>query len=399
MQDTNLSKREVMNQFGGNIEKNENNENKQDNENNENKQDEDLDITNELDDQDPSDKDSDIYSDDDYNNIPQETYEYYNVENHGKKNKSTVSYANEHILQKTFNHLEKNKKYNVMISIYKVILSQHSPYIMYLMDQDDSAHFFPPISIQITDESSDMEDEFMEQIKKHVLEYFSFVITDPNMFENIFKGYWQISETDDLYFVFDFTHFEQPMDAKYTWATIFEIMNLQKIRTKPIRPSVFRFFENVFEIEGNMDMHHLKYLNEEYVKTPYVLYLCQYENEKYVNVYKETTEEEKDLIDIVTTRVNHPQIGNYFCFSSNPILFEESRTLKRFVVFIDQPDKKTFYTEFDEPDKLQDLYLDNEVEYTSIYFFDYKQDEIVNGNTEKGLQLWMIKSPLHFSEI
>ena len=399
MQNTILSKREVMNQFGENREKKEEmfsgkgeNENDDGDGNGDKDNDDDLDITNELDQDDTT-----VSSDDDYNNIPQETYEYYKVENNTNKNMNTVSYVNEHILHKSFDHLEKNKKYNVMISIYKIILSGNSPYIIYLMDENDSSYFFPTVSIQITNESPDMniEDEFMEQIKKHILEYFSFIITDPNMFENIFKGYWEITETDDLYFVFDFTHFEQPMNTKYTWATIFEIMNLHKIRTKPIHTSVFHFFENIYEIEGNMDMHHLKYLNEEYVKTPYVLYLCQHQNGKYVNVYKET----KDSVDIVTTRINHPQIGNYFCFSSNPILLEESRTLKRFVVFIDQPDKKPFFTEFDEPDKLQDLYLDNDVEYTSIYYFDYKQDEIVNGNTEKGLQLWMIKSPFHFCEI
>ena len=59
--------------------------------------DDDLDITNELDQDDTT-----VSSDDDYNNIPQETYEYYKVENNTNKNMNTVSYVNEHILHKSY---------------------------------------------------------------------------------------------------------------------------------------------------------------------------------------------------------------------------------------------------------------------------------------------------------
>ena len=135
-----------------------------------------------------------------------------------------------------------------------------------------------------------------------------------------------------------------------------------------------------------MDMHHLKTQNDEYLKSPYLLYLCNFDNNTYENCFKDETAVNNPR-NLLLPRIQHSKLGSYFIFTVEPINVKDSRTLRRFLVFFDDADIQTNYIEEPNETQIQEILdsvnqnTDDETPNYSGYVF-----------RENGLQLWVMKN-------
>jgi hypothetical protein len=139
--------------------------------------------------------------------------------------------------------------------------------------------------------------------------------------------------------------------------------------------------------------------NGSLVPVPYVLFPCisstgffsKYENPistTYKTKDREPKDREpKDREQVIIPTIDHPKIGNFPMFSALP-LDSSVPHIQRCAVFVDIDGlEPTFIMEENSP-VLDHLYdIDNPKRYSSISFL------------ENGVQYWIIKSPLYFSEI
>ena len=309
------------------------------------------------------------------------------------------TFVTDEMLKKQFGFLMEieNKTFKIYLCIYKIILNKHSPYLQYLLtkNSDGSTFIFPSYEytpdVQETQNSSlseSQDDEFVDNILKQIFEIYSHSIQSSELnLRKMYKGFSQYDE-NTIFVMFDATYIsedptkiiasneipeqpseipEQPSEIQqiYEWGIMHELVNLCKIRYTPVDTIVTSFFEK------NTYMLHVRRSKDDlYVESPYLLYLCDYENGNYTNVYNpETAIPTKSILE---NRVNHEKMGNFFMFSSLPIEpltidMTDTGTLRRFVVFIEEE-----YTKYlENPSELEtlDLYSNpDDPQYSNIYF-------------------------------
>lgn len=206
--------------------------------------------------------------------------------------------------------------------------------------------------------------------------------SDPDILKTMYKGFHQ-DKTDPLiiYAFFDFSDIDlEDTEYQRVWGLIDEITNHKKIMGFNVNPKLIPLFDDQTGLAMILD-------NEGYkLPIPYVMYLCENENGKYVNIYSDDAEE-----TIYEERTMHPIFGRYYIFSTNPLDFQGVDSIFkiiRYAVFTNDPiyflkdtnDPLFLNPEFDDMMKGEN----NE----SIYF----------KGTDK-LPLWCIKSSDDFTRL
>ena len=213
-------------------------------------------------------------------------------------------------------------------------------------------------------------------------------------FNNMFKGFF-IPTTDNestIMFVFDTTeilptNLVERTQTQYVWAVLYEMLCSKMWRTTTIVDSIYDIFKEIVERNSNsMDMHHIKTQNDEYLKSPYLLYLCNFDTGTYENCFKDETAVNNPR-NLLLPRIQHPKLGSSFIFTVEPINKEDSRTLRRFLVFFDDANIQTNYIEETDETQIQQILdsfnenIDDETANYSGYVF-----------LENDLQLWVMKN-------
>ena len=304
-------------------------------------------------------------------------------------------------LQKTF--LFKDGSHPMNLCIYTCIRNGCMPYLMYLTVYDKSKNTLvlpsaESIVVVPEDSDDDIRSRTMENFQQSLFQIFqpneSEETTEDVFYPHLFKGLF-LNSDDDITMVYDATRVQVPVatDKEYFWVTPYEILVLYQYRNIKIDDSVLLFFQTIATSSGFIDksFYQLKRVsNGSLVPVPYVLFPCirsyltlfsKYEN-PISTTYKTKTKEQ-----ILIPTIDHPKIGNFPMFSALP-LDSSVPHIQRCAVFVDIDDlEPTFIMEENSP-VLDHLYdIDNPKQYSSISFL------------ENGIQYWMIKSPLYFSEI
>ena len=340
-------------------------------------------------------------------------------------NNEIYKLTNEDLLEKNFSNLDSSTSYSIKLCIYSIVTKNTpSPYLRYVLNKiisenGEPVYDFPtfdfnldsidqPLSNEdvqeITQEESEgsndtkIEAEVLEKCKTRILEIFNFTNHSSDMdFNKMFKGFF-VPTTDEnptILFVFDTTeilptNLVERTQTEYVWAVLYEMLCSKLWRTTSIVDSIYDYFKEIIERNSNsMDMHHFKTQNDEYLKSPYLLYLCNIDNNGYENCFKDETDVSNPT-NLLLPRIEHPKIGEYFIFTVEPINKEDSRILRRFLVFFDDADIQTNYIEESDEGQTQEI-LDS-----VLNFNEEDESEIPNYSgyvfKENGLQLWVMKN-------
>lgn len=285
--------------------------------------------------------------------------------------------------------IEDNNR-ELQVCIFKTVVNGYSPYLLYLLEYDEErdSYIFPKQGSQEVDND--------DTIIQKILSLYPFLADQPDetfgtVDDPLFKGLYE--EEDKITFVYDTTTFKKDIleeDSNYIWATTYEILGSQLIFGKTVDKSVIDLFNSIYEKHDNsLDFHHLKNVEtNEYMRTPYTLYLCKKNGDNYENI-----KHSDENTQILYPRVDHEILGRFFLFSSK-LLKEgsqiENLEFQRFVVFIDiDPSISILYVDSEENEnKMNHLYDGTlEKEYQIVTFI------------ENGQQYWSVKSPELFEPI
>tara|TARA_Y100000389_G_scaffold204785_2_gene259638 strand:+ start:2989 stop:4317 length:1329 start_codon:yes stop_codon:yes gene_type:complete len=238
------------------------------------------------------------------------------------------------------------KKFTLYLCGYSLNLENAFPFLQYMMFLEDGTWNFPNIpflcatNIQEDErgEKAPLDVYFENLCGMHLLNYVEPIDGEKNPMESMFKGYVKSSTLDDTLFVFfDLTNFaiQKTKEKRIMWVTVDELLNARQCLGFEIQkhcPSIFFQEPALYNIYNERN---------EIITIPSTLYLCQWKDGTFANVYNEFEEDEKDNYgyeSIVDERINHPVLGNFFFFSLRPLEYQGSVTrLRRFVGDIREP--------------------------------------------------------------
>jgi hypothetical protein len=238
------------------------------------------------------------------------------------------------------------QKFTLYLCGYSLNLENSYPFLQYMMFLEDGTWNFPNLPFLCAtniqeDENGEKAplDVYFENIcELHLLNYVEPIDSEKNPMESMFKGYVKSSTLDNTLFVFfDLENFaiQKTKDKRIMWVTMSELMNARQCLGFEIQkqcPSIFFQEPALYNINNRRG---------EAVNIPDTMFLCQWKDGTFANVYNEFEEDEKGSYgyeSIVDERINHPVLGNFFFFSLRPLEFENSVTrIRRFVGNIREP--------------------------------------------------------------
>ena len=276
--------------------------------------------------------------------------------------------------------------------IFKVNNNGYAPYLLYLLEYDSTTKTYKWArgSQEVPNGSSIFQ--------KLLLQYpFLFNDTDERIgtIDDVrLKGFYT-ENPDHILAVYDTTTFKTDLleeNPDYIWATTYEILSSRNIYGIPIDESVISVFLDIYKTH-KYDFHHLKRegTEDDYVRAPYTLYLCQKENSTYSNVSKL----EEDNIRILYPRVDHEKLDRFFLFSSDliyPGSLEENLKIQRFAVFVDI-DPTIHILFIDGTD------AENNADLDHLYDGTLEPEPQIVTFIEDDKQFWSIRNPALFSQI
>lgn len=329
-------------------------------------------------------------------------------------NNKSFFYLNDNFLSKTFgDFMNIDKQYNIKTCIYKINSDCDFPFLQFLFDKSGEKITFPNIDFHCpppssppptptisatggnNDESNNMLSQldqlpqehtfFMNQCSQELLKVLPIHdIFSEDILQKIYKGF--IEHDNILYVVFDSTTINDSEidENKYSWAIIDEMVNSRKIIDKEFDPIIVDlFFKKSPYMMDILDDSGIR------IVKPNLLYMCNKLTPD-ATLYTNVTESvNKDSINIIDEPIDHPFLGSYYYFTSNPIAETDLTRIKRYAVFnfncryiltdintIQEKERTEFIENLDDTDT-----------NLSIYF------------KEDGIQLWCIKTNEQFTDI
>lgn len=233
------------------------------------------------------------------------------------------------------------KKMNVYLCGYYLNAENEFPFLQYLMFLDNGRWNFPNIPFQCATNIPENEDGqtppihvyFENLCTMHMLEY----VEGENM-ETMFKGYIKSSSLDDtLYVFFDLSQFQikKSEDIRVMWITMDEMLNGHQCLGFEILKECYSVFYQ------DVALYTIQNEKGEIMDTPSTMFLCQWKDNDFTNVYndfEEGEEEDHEYLNGIEERIDHPVLGNFFFFSLHPFEYQSSITkIRRFVGNTRQP--------------------------------------------------------------
>jgi hypothetical protein len=300
----------------------------------------------------------------------------------------------------------RNAIYTVHICGFSIDTDGDQPFLKYLFEQFGETFGFPhfdfacpsnvgdPASfiswIWQTKKTEDTESDeppghvyFLNECLKRIMGIINVNDhSDPNALKPMYKGFLQ-DKTDPLkiYAFFDFGDMAlEKTEFRRVWAIMDEIINHKKILGFGIDPKIWPLFDDDTGLSMILDKEGYK------VQLPYVMYLCEMEDGKYVNVYNED-----DADTVYEERTMHPIFGRFYLFSVNPFDFQSEKSIfkiERYAVFANDP--IYFLKDIKDP-----LFLDPDFDDN----MKGEHNESIYFKGPDGVPLWCIKSSDDFTRL
>jgi len=238
------------------------------------------------------------------------------------------------------------QKFTLYLCGYSVNLENSFPFLQYMMFLEDGKWNFPNLSFICATNIQEDEtgnkpsmDVYFENIcEMHLLNYVDPIDGAENPMETMYKGYVKSSTLESTLFVFfDLAKFAMKInkEKRVKWVSVDELLNGRQCLGFEIKthcPTIFFQEPALYTIYNERN---------EVVSPPTTLFLCQWKDGGFSNVYNEVEDYEKSSYgfeNIIDERIDHPVLGNFFFFSLRPLEFENSVTrIRRFVANIREP--------------------------------------------------------------
>jgi len=324
-------------------------------------------------------------------------------------------------LQKSTTELNPELQYTIHLCMYNIMMDAVEPYLLYFMQKDatntkiefpkytfqmksivqplssDNVQYMKGGNTEIDGFEAEFEDLLFQQIRMYMqggesiqigelYEGFRDFLTTANVTANATANATIESPQSNELIVFVNASTLPIQHTNLFKVSVYELLCSKKVFEMNINETIPAFFQHIYNKERTRDLHHiLNVQTEEYVETPYCLYLCTKDTMgNYVTSLK-TDPLPNPITTLVLGKMQHPILGEHLIFSNKPqnVLFSSYDNLRRFLVF-----SKKEHTAFIEGNlTLNNIFSDDSPNYSAITFI------------EGGNQLWAIGSSLFVEEI
>jgi len=235
------------------------------------------------------------------------------------------------------------REYTIHICGYKMIQTETLPFLQYILNKTGDELKFPSLKFKcatniIIDENEELPPKhiyFQNECSKFILQYAS-PLSETGVAQ-MYKGFVKDDKNENtLYVFFDLNDFsiDTTDNSEYRVCIIDEIVNKHKSGSLVINPSVYNIFYQMSDVMTIKDKWGKR------ITIPFLLYSCEYTEEGYKNTYKsDSSKEEDDIISIIDDRINDPNYGSIYLFSTRPLKMNEDKIddMQRNVVFCIDP--------------------------------------------------------------
>ena len=324
-------------------------------------------------------------------------------------------------LQKSTTELDSELQYTIHLCMYNVMMDAVEPYLLYFMQKDatntkiefpkytfqmksivqplssDNVQYMKGGNTEIDGFEAEFEDLLFQQIRMYMqggesiqigelYEGFRVFLTTANVTANVTANSTTESPQSNELIVFVNASTLPIQRANLFKVSVYELLCSKKVFEMNINETIPAFFQHIYNKERTRDLHHiLNVQTEEYVETPYCLYLCTKNTMgNYVTSLK-IDPLPNPITTLVLGKTQHPILGEHLIFSNKPqnVLFSSYDNLRRFLVF-----SKKEHTAFIEGNlTLNNIFSDDSPNYSAITFI------------EGGNQFWAVGSSLFVEEI
>ena len=235
------------------------------------------------------------------------------------------------------------REYTIHICGYKMVQTETLPFLQYILNKSGGELKFPSLKFKcatniIIDENEELPPKhiyFQNECSKFILQYAS-PLSEKGVAQ-MYKGFVKDEKDENtLYVFFDLNDFsiDTTDSSEYRLCIIDEIVNKHKSGLLVINPSVYNIFYQISDVMTIKDKWGKR------IAIPFLLYSCEYTEEGYKNTYKlDNSKNEDDIISIIDDRVNDPNYGSIYLFSTRPLKINEDKIddMQRNVVFCIDP--------------------------------------------------------------
>jgi len=235
------------------------------------------------------------------------------------------------------------REYTIHICGYKMVQTETLPFLQYILNKSGGELKFPSLKFKcatniIIDENEELPPKhiyFQNECSKFILQYAS-PLSEKGVAQ-MYKGFVKDEKNENtLYVFFDLNDFsiDTTDSSEYRLCIIDEIVNKHKSGLLVINPSVYNIFYQISDVMTIKDKWGKR------IAIPFLLYSCEYTEEGYKNTYKlDNSKKEDDIISIIDDRVNDPNYGSIYLFSTRPLKINEDKIdeMQRNVVFCIKP--------------------------------------------------------------
>lgn len=341
--------------------------------------------------------------------VDQDEDEDEEIEN---KEVSEYKYLDDDVLSKEFIY-EPEMNYQLHLCMYSINLNTVKPFLIYHMLKKDRYEFPKAFldhskfrneellenkEIKMKEETfsilglfsrsnskeanqengEDVETDIQNIFEEQIAEYFNLVTqTKEENILSLYRGFLQ--EKNDIFLFFDVTEMNLPnlytleLKQQYKFKNILvdEIINSRYIDKIPVESQLINIF-----IQHN-ELTQIKELNNEIVDLPIRGYICQEEEDVYLNKYYENKEEEVTLLN---NKIYHKEFDYIYVFTDEPIIMDNLENIKSYALFVNK--NVPIITESKEE---LDLIKQNPEDY-EIFYFMYNTNKYYGVNSKAYFQ-------------
>ena len=235
------------------------------------------------------------------------------------------------------------REYTIHICGYKMVQTETLPFLQYILNKSGGELQFPSLKFKcatniIIDENEELPPKhiyFQNECSKFILQFAS-PLSEKGVAQ-MYKGFVKDEKDENtLYVFFDLNDFsiDTTDSSEYRLCIIDEIVNKHKSGLLVINPSVYNIFYQISDVMTIKDKWGKR------IMIPFLLYSCEYTDEGYKNTYKpDNSNGEDDIISIIDDRINDPNYGSIYLFSTRPLKINEDKIddMQRNVVFCIDP--------------------------------------------------------------